>query len=248
MNWLVSIFHQTILVWLVAISLCTVVFFPAYWLVLFPVVWSKYCRGIEINRSWSNPWLYGYWLISAGVWMAAFTAAYIHLKRHKPRQPTNTECSSEFLLKLHRSSSILNCSSFQRTSQLQMKEQFASGDQLSRSEIGVSNPNIEPSMTVHLSRCSTFRPNNFFPEQFPHIRTGLDGQKIEGNAASFDNYFRSTPPPQTSPETSPFPSVPKSSMMDFNMELLLKEMTELKEMERELNLRSESPVAMDSRI
>lgn len=61
----------------------TFVFFLPYWFILCPFLWRKYpAVGIN-NRAWNSPWLYGYWLTAAGVWISVYIADKYCCKREK---------------------------------------------------------------------------------------------------------------------------------------------------------------------
>jgi len=70
----------------------TFIFFLPYWLILCPLLWRKYpVVGIN-NRAWNSPWLYGYWLTAAGVWIFVYIADKCCYKKGK-----NLENDEDFL-------------------------------------------------------------------------------------------------------------------------------------------------------
>lgn len=103
MNFLHSFFRKTRLVWVVGIPLFTLMFFLPYWFILCPLIWQQESHQVD-SYVWKSPWLYGYWLVSACLWLLCLFA---HIFCCKPINPTDINCtkSDEFLIRLYRSKS-----------------------------------------------------------------------------------------------------------------------------------------------
>ena len=136
----------------------TGIFFLAYWFILCPVIWANESYSPEVNRSWHSPWLYGYWLVSAFVWIIVFFLAYSYYKRKNLKNRcdnTETECSSEFLLVLNRTPSTSAPETIPLSVQMQMHQmvqvyrenESSASCQIAETEIGLSLEKIQPPST-----------------------------------------------------------------------------------------------------
>lgn len=76
MNFISNLFsNKTRPIWTVGLPAFVIVFFLPYWLIVCPLLWRKFPAVGVNNRAWNSPWLYGYWLAAAGVWIFVYIAA-----------------------------------------------------------------------------------------------------------------------------------------------------------------------------